>query len=115
MDTTGTKGSLLGGIVAAFGASACCFSPLLLVTLGASGAWAARLRVLEPLQPLLLGATLAFLGFAFFRLYVRPRACAPDGSCVLPAMLYRRRILFWTVVTVAVLMNLFPFITPLLF
>lgn len=112
---TGTKSSLLGGVVSAFGASACCFGPLLLVTLGASGAWAARLRVLEPLQPLFLGATVVFLGFAFFRLYVRPRACAPDGSCAQPGVLHRQRILFWAVVAVAAVMNIFPLFAPLLF
>ena len=86
MDITGTKTPLLGGILSAFGASACCLGPLLLVSLGASGAWAARLRVLEPMQPLFLGATLLFLGFAFFRLYVTPRRCAPGDACAIPAV-----------------------------
>ena len=112
---TGTKSSLLGGVVSAFGATACCLGPLLLVTLGASGAWAARLQVLEPLQPLFLGATVAFLGFAFFRLYISPRKCAPGESCALPEVLRRQRILFWVVVALAVAMNTSPLFAPLLY
>lgn len=108
MDTTGTKTPLLGGILSAFGASACCLGPLLFVSLGASGAWAARLRVLEPLQPLFLGATLLFLGFAFFRLYVTPRRCAPGDACTIPAVLRRQRILFWSVVALVIAMSSFP-------
>lgn len=114
MDITGTKTPLLGGILSAFGASACCLGPLLLVSLGASGAWAARLRVLEPMQPLFLGATLLFLGFAFFRLYVTPRRCAPGEACAIPAVLRRQRILFWSVVALVIAMSTFPLYASLL-
>ena len=115
MDISGTKGSLLGGALSAFGASACCFGPLLLVSLGASGAWAARLRVLEPLQPFFLGAAVLFVGFAFFQLYIRPARCAPGESCAAPAVLRRQRIVFWVVLALIIAMNAFPLYASLLF
>jgi mercuric ion transport protein len=45
------KNSLVAGILAALGASACCVGPLLLLTLGIGGAWVGRLTVLEPYRP----------------------------------------------------------------
>jgi hypothetical protein len=66
-----TQASLTAGILAAFGATACCFGPLALVTLGFGGAWAARMERLTPLQPYLIGLTVLFMGFAFHRLYIR--------------------------------------------
>ena len=113
--TTGARAPLLGGLLAAFGASACCAGPLLLVTLGFGGAWAARLRALEPLQPLFAAATLFLVGWAFYRLYIAPRRCAPGEACALPAVLRRQRIVFWfTVILIAALL-LFPLAAPLFY
>jgi mercuric ion transport protein len=110
-----TVAALLGGVLAAFGASACCAGPLLLVTLGAGGVWAARLRALEPLQPLFLAAALLAVGWAFHRLYIAPRRCAPGQTCALPAVLRRQRIAFWGTVVLIKALILFPWIAPLLY
>ena len=101
--------NLIAGVLAAFGATACCLGPLLLVTLGLGGAWVTGLQALEPLQPVFAVATLAFLGAAFHRLYIAPHQCAPEDACALPAVLKRRRMVFWMVVFVAAAMLLFPF------
>ena len=108
--TLRTSASLLGGLLAAFGATACCFGPLLLVALGASGAWAGRLQRLEPLQPYLYGLTLLFLGLAFHRLYVRPRRCVEAEACEAPGVLRRQRIAFWVVVALIAAMVASPFL-----
>lgn len=111
----GASGPLAGGVLAAFGASACCAGPLLLVTLGAGGAWAARLRALEPLQPLFLLLALLFVGWAFYRLYIAPRRCAPERACAAPAVLRRQRIAFWSTVVLIMALILFPWFAPLLY
>jgi len=108
VSTGSSRGSLIAGALAAFGASACCFGPLALVTLGFSGAWAARMRLLEPLQPLLGALTLLFFGVAFYRLYVKPRRCAPGESCAPANVLRRQRLVFWLVAAVAAAMLAFP-------
>src|SRR5258706_16349285 len=89
--------SVLAGAAAAVGASACCAGPLLLVLLSAGGAWGSRLLALEPYQPFFIAATLAFLGFAFYRLYLRPAECAPGDTCAIPATRSRQKALFWLV------------------
>ena len=104
-----TQASLVGGFLAAFGATACCFGPLLLVTLGFGGAWAARMARLEPLQPYFIGLTTLFMGFAFHRLYVRPQRCAPGDVCEIPRVLRRQRLAFWTILVLIVLMTAFPY------
>jgi mercuric ion transport protein len=42
-------------------ASSCCLLPLALVSIGLTGAWLGRLRLLQPYSPFLLGISLAAL------------------------------------------------------
>lgn len=103
-----TQASLAAGILSAVGATACCFGPLLLVTLGLGGAWAARMESLTALQPLFIGLTVFFMGFAFHRLYVKPRQCAPREACEVPRVARRQRAAFWGVAAVIAVMTSFP-------
>lgn len=103
-----TQTSLVGGVLAAFGATACCFGPLLLVSVGAGGAWAARMASLTPFQPYFAGLAALFMGFAFHRLYIRPRRCAPGDVCATPQALRRQRIAFWIVAAIIAVMAVFP-------
>ena len=100
--------SLAAGALTAVGATACCFGPLLLVTLGFGGAWAARMERLTPLQPYFVGLTALFMGFAFHRLYVKPRQCAPGEVCEVPQVLRRQRVAFWIVTALIAAMMSFP-------
>ncbi len=42
-------------------ASTCCLLPLAFVSLGLTGAWLARLRILQPYSPILIGISLVAL------------------------------------------------------
>ena len=110
-----TPGSVLAGVAAAIGASACCAGPLLLVILGVGGAWGSRLVALEPLQPYFVATALTFFGFAFYRLYRRQEACAPDEVCAVPAVRRRQRVIFWIVSAFAALLMSFPLYAPLFY
>ncbi len=103
---------IVAGIGAALGASACCVGPLVLVALGLSGAWVSGLRSLEPLYPLFLTGTLGAFGFAFWRLYVAPRRCAPQSACAIAPVLRWQRIAFWVTLIAAKAILLFPFYGP---
>jgi mercuric ion transport protein len=104
-----TQASLAAGVLAGIGATACCFGPLLLVSIGLGGAWAARLQGLSALQPVFIGLTLLFMGFAFYLLYVEPSKCAPGEVCKVPQVIRRHRIAFWVVAAAIVAMIAFPF------
>lgn len=64
MRRTSAYGTLLAGGLAAVLASTCCLGPLVLITLGVSGAWIGNLSALEPWRPLFIGAALAALALA---------------------------------------------------
>ena len=110
-----TPGSVVAGVAAAIGASACCAGPLLLVILGVGGAWGSRLVALEPLQPYFVAAALVFFGFAFYRLYRTQEACAPDEACAIPAVRRRQRVIFWVVSVLAATLMSFPLYAPLFY
>lgn len=110
--TSRTTASIAAGFLAGFGATACCFGPLALVSLGFGGAWAARMEKLAPFEPYFIAAAVLFMGFAFHRLYIRPRRCAPGEVCESPAVLRRQRIVFWIVVLAIAGMAAFPLVAP---
>jgi mercuric ion transport protein len=57
------KLAVVGGILGAIAASSCCILPLVLFSLGISGAWIGNLTALAPYQPYFIAATLACLGY----------------------------------------------------
>jgi mercuric ion transport protein len=103
-----TPAMLAAGALSAIGATACCFAPLLLVMLGFGGAWAARMKSLEPLQPIFFATTLGFMAVGFYQFYVLPRKCVAGQACALPHVLRRQRIAWWIVAAIIALMGAFP-------
>src|SRR5580693_8206814 len=85
---TATK-QLWAGVLAAIVGSLCCVAPLVLLTLGISGAWISQLTALEPYRPIYIGGMVVFLGLAFRQLYIVPARCAPGEVCA-NARLQRR-------------------------
>ena len=103
---------ILAGMGAALGASACCVGPLVLVALGLGGAWASGLRALEPIFLYFVATAIGAFGFAFWRLYVAPRRCAPEAVCAAAPVLKRQRIAFWVALIAAKAILLFPLYGP---
>jgi mercuric ion transport protein len=109
------NGLLIGGIVSAIGASICCVGPLVLLALGVSGAWIGSLTALEPYRPIFIGATLLFLGLAFYRLYLARPACSPESACANPRTLKRQRLAFWIVTVLVLGLIAVPWFAPLFY
>ena len=109
----GTAGSLVGGAIAAIAASVCCVGPLVLVTFGIGGAWVSQLVAFESVRPLFIGLTLAFLGFAYYRLYRAPQVCKPETICAELRTIKRQRAVFWTVTALLVALVALPWAAPL--
>ena len=66
----------VGGILGALAASTCCIIPLILFSLGISGAWIGNLTVLEPYKSIFIVITLGFLGYGYWIVYRKSKACA---------------------------------------
>ena len=107
--------SLFAGVAAAVGASACCVLPLLLVSLGISGAWMASLTALEPWRPWFMGGVVLALGMASWRLYGPAEDCAVDRVCADPRIRRRQRVALWIVVAIVLPLLAFPYFVQYLF
>ncbi len=111
---TATK-QLWASVLAAIIGSLCCVAPLVLLTLGISGAWISRLTALEPYRPIFIGVTVVFIGLAYRQLYIVPAQCEPGEACASPRLQHRQRQIFWVVVVGLAALIAFPWYAPLLF
>jgi mercuric ion transport protein len=94
-----------GSLVGALAATSCCILPLVLFSLGISGAWIANLTALAPYKPYFAAGTLVLLGYSFYLVYLRPRQACAGGSCVrpLPSRLVKLSLWIATVLVAAAL------------
>jgi mercuric ion transport protein len=106
------RGALAASAVAAIAASTCCLGPLLLLSLGISGAWIGNLTLLEPYRPLFLGVALLALFFAWRRLWRPAAVCRPGEVCVLPRVSAAYKLLFWLVAALVLVALTFPYVAP---
>lgn len=110
-DPASGGGALLAGGVAAILASTCCLGPLVLIMLGVSGAWISNLTLLEPYQPIFVGAAVIALLLAWRRIW-RPAACEPGQICAIPQVNRAYKALFWVVAALVIVALGFPFVAP---
>ena len=103
------------GIVAALAASSCCILPLVLFSIGVSGAWIGNLTRLAPYQPYFIAATLACLGGGYWLVYRSSKGACGDGDrCArpLPNRIVQIGLIVGTILVVVALG--FDFLAPLL-
>ena len=105
-------GALLAGGVAAILASTCCLGPLVLISIGVSGAWIGNLTVLEPYQPIFVGVAVIALLLAWRRIWRPAAACEPGQVCAIPRINRAYKVLFWVVVALVIAALGFPVIAP---
>lgn len=109
------RGALVAGGLAAFLASTCCLGPLVLVTLGISGAWISNLAMLEPYRPLFIGAALTAMYFAYRRIFRPAQDCKPGEVCAVPRVRHAYQVGFWVVAALVVVALAFPYVLPLFY
>lgn len=117
----GRRGARLvvaGGVLGAIGASSCCIIPLILFSLGISGAWVGNLTALEPYKPIFIAVTLGFLGYGYRLVYRKPKTCAPGDACARPLPDRLVKSALWgstVVIVIALLWNwIAPVVAPLM-
>lgn len=85
-----------GGFIGAVLASSCCIGPLVLITLGASGAWIGNLTALKAYQPIFVLVTLSFLAVGFWQVYAKSKSDCDAGSyCATPTSDLVVKIALW--------------------
>lgn len=114
-DDTTTRAALTTGGVAAVLGSACCLGPLVLVSVGLSGAWIANVTALEPYRPVFVAVALAALALAFRRMHRPIEQCKPGEVCAVPTVRRGYRIVFWVVAVLVALALGFPYAAPLFY
>ncbi|WP_300382015.1 mercuric transporter MerT family protein [Henriciella sp.] len=86
-----------GGMLGAVLASSCCIVPLVLISLGISGAWIGQLTMLEPYKPLFLLVAIGFLAAGFWDVYFRKTRACEDGSvCARPHASVTKQAALWS-------------------
>ncbi len=114
-DRASGRKALAAGGVAAILASACCLGPLVLVSLGFSGAWLGNFKVFEPFRPLFLSAAFVALFFAWRRIYRPAVACKPGEACAAPQVRSAYKVIFWGVAALIGASTVFPYVLPLFY
>jgi len=109
------KGSLVAGGVAAILASACCVGPLVLLSVGISGAWIANLTALEPYRPIFIGLAVLALVVAGRRIFRPSEVCKPGEVCAVPKVRVAYKLAFWLIAALALLGFVFPYMAPLFY
>ena len=105
-----------GGIVGAILALSCCIVPLILVTLGVSGAWIGNLTALEPYKPYFVIVTLAFLAGGFWHVYGRAKTECVDGSyCARPESAIITKTALWVATIIVALAMTLQWWAPLFY
>jgi mercuric ion transport protein len=95
-----------GGVLGALAASSCCILPLLLFSLGVSGAWIGYFTRLAPYQPYFIATTLLFLGSGYWLVYrSRTQVCAEGEVCArpLPNRVVKASLILATILVAAAL------------
>lgn len=113
-----TKGTLLAGgsILGAVAMSSCCIVPLVLVSLGVTGAWIGNLSALYPYKWIFFLVTAALLGGGFYKVYRTPKEteCTTDGACAAPISERITKSALWLASFLAVFALMFPYLAPML-
>ena len=111
------KRPIAGVVIAALAASVCCVGPLVLLGLGIGGAWVGNLTALEAYRPYLMGLTFIALGYAFYKIYRKPKAeeCAPGSYCANPKSDKINKITLWASTVFVLFLLSVPNLTPIIY
>lgn len=105
-----------GSVIGAVLASSCCIVPLLLVTLGVSGAWIGSLSALEPYKPWFAAVTMLFLGIGFWQVYWKPKQECEEGSyCANPKSDRVVKIALWSATLLVALASTIVYWAPIFY
>lgn len=105
-----------GGVLGALAMSSCCILPLVLFSLGITGAWIGNLAALYPYKLYFLVPTAGFLAGGFYLAYRQPKlaACGGNGYCGTPISDRINKTVLWASTVLVLAALTFPYYAPLL-
>lgn len=108
---------LIGGLLAGIATSLCCVAPLILLSLGVSGAWMSNFTAFEPYRPILIFLAITLLVIACFQLYGTSanQSCEEDKVCAKPSTQHLYKGLFWGVVAVVITAIASPYLIAFIY
>lgn len=99
IQTNSGRLAAIASICGAVLASSCCVVPLLLVTLGVSGAWIGNLSALDAYKEYFAAVTIICLGMGFWQVYLKKSPSCDDGSfCSTPTSSRITKSVLWIAV-----------------
>lgn len=104
-----------GSIIGAIAMSSCCIAPLVLFSLGISGAWIGNLTALYPYKPLIFIVTALFLAGGFYMIYRKPAfaECEAGSYCASPISDRLNKVMLWSASLLVFSAMSFPYIAPI--
>ena len=105
-----------GSVIGALAMSSCCIMPLVLFSLGVTGAWLGNLAALYPYKYYFLVPTAGFLAGGFYLAYRKPKAgiCEEGAACAAPISERINKIVLWSSMILVVAALAFPLVVPIL-
>ena len=105
-----------GGVVGALAVSSCCIVPLVLFSLGITGAWIGGLTALYPYKWYFFVPAAGFIAGGFYMVYRKPygSACAADSACASPISDRTNKIALWFSTALVLAALAFPYAAPAL-
>ena len=102
-------GSVLGG----FAMTLCCIMPLILFSLGVTGAWIGRLSSLAQYKWYTLAFASVCLGLGYWFVYRKPKTdCAETGACARPMPKRAVKAALWFSTALVIASAAFPKVAP---
>ncbi len=104
-----------GGILGALAASTCCILPLVLFSLGISGAWIGQLTALSPYQPVFIAFTVLCLVYGYWLVYRKHKTACDEGAvCTRPLPNRLVKSMLWLATALVALAFAWPVVVPLI-
>ena len=105
-----------GSVLGALAMSSCCILPLVLFSLGVTGAWIGNLTALYPYKPIFFAITAVFLAGGFYKIYRKPKAsaCEAGSYCAAPISDRINKITLWSATILVAAAMAFPYVAPAL-
>lgn len=114
-DGVGTKVATAGGVLGALAMTSCCILPLVLFSLGATGAWIGRLGAMYQYKWFFFAFAGASLIYGFWKVYQPAgKSCEEGAACARPINQRVMKITLWFSAALILTAILFPYLSPYL-